>query len=280
MRYTRLGKTNERVPLIGFGTWRLGGGWWSEDRSQDERAIEAIVLAVKKGCWLIDTAEAYGGGHTEELVGSALRRLRSEGDYEVFVATKVAPEHLHYDDVIRSCEASLKRLGLKQVDLYQVHWPNERIDIAETMSAFERLIEEGKTRYIGVSNFSAKQVEEAQSSLRKYELVSDQVSYSFFDRKPEAELLPYCRKNNLTLIAYSPLGRGIVNSSSDKRLAKIDELATKYNKTRAQILLNWLVSRGGVVAIPKAADPKHIEENASAADFEMTEGEYTLISRL
>ncbi len=268
------------MPLIGFGTWRLGGGWWSEDRSQDERAIEAIVLAVKKGCWLIDTAEAYGGGHTEELVGSALRRLRSEGDYEVFVATKVAPEHLHYDDVIRSCEASLKRLGLKQVDLYQVHWPNERIDIAETMSAFERLIEEGKTRYIGVSNFSAKQVEEAQSSLRKYELVSDQVSYSFFDRKPEAELLPYCRKNNLTLIAYSPLGRGVVNSSSDKRLAKIDELATKYNKTRAQILLNWLVSRGGVVAIPKAADPKHIEENASAADFEMTEGEYTLISRL
>lgn len=280
MRYTRLGKTDERVPLIGFGTWRLGGGWWSEDRSQDERAIEAIMLAVKRGCWLIDTAEAYGGGHTEELVGSALRRLRSDGDYEVFVATKVAPEHLHYDDVIRACEASLKRLGLKQVDLYQVHWPNERIDIAETMSAFERLIDEGKTRYIGVSNFSAKQVEEAQSSLRKYELVSDQVSYSFFDRKPEAELLPYCRKNNLTLIAYSPLGKGAVNSSTDKRLTKIDELAARYNKTRAQILLNWLVNQGGVVAIPKAADPKHIEENASAADFEMTEAEYTLISRL
>lgn len=280
MRYTRLGKTDERVPLIGFGTWRLGGGWWSEDRSQDERAIEAIMLAVKKGCWLIDTAEAYGGGHTEELVGSALRRLRSDGDYEVFVATKVAPEHLHYDDVIRACEASLKRLGLKQVDLYQVHWPNERIDIAETMSAFERLIDEGKTRYIGVSNFSAKQVEEAQSSLRKYELVSDQVSYSFFERKPEAELLPYCRKNNLTLIAYSPLGKGAVNSSTDKRLTKIDELAARYNKTRAQILLNWLVNQGGVVAIPKAADPKHIEENASAADFEMTEAEYTLISRL
>ena len=101
-----------------------------------------------------------------------------------------------------------------------------------------------------------------------------------YDRKPEAELLPYCRKNNLTLIAYSPLGRGVVNSSSDKRLTKIDELAAKYNKTRAQILLNWLVSRGGVVAIPKAADPKHIEENAVAADFEMAEEEYTLISRL
>ncbi|MEM3711193.1 MAG: aldo/keto reductase, partial [Thermoprotei archaeon] len=182
MRYTRLGRTDERVPLIGFGTWKLGGGWWSEDRSQDELAIRAIVLAIKKGCWFVDTAEAYGGGHTEELVGLALRRLRNEGDHEVFVATKVAPEHLHYDDVIRYCQASLKRLMLKQVDLYQVHWPNERIDIAETMSAFERLVDEGKVRYIGVSNFSTEQFEEAQSSLKKYELVSDQVSYSFFDR--------------------------------------------------------------------------------------------------
>lgn len=279
MRYTRLDRTDERVPVIGFGTWRLGGGWWSEDRSSDEAAVNAIVLAVKLGCYFVDTAEAYGGGHTEELVGLALKRLRSEGDFEVFVATKVAPEHLHYDDVLKSCAASLRRLGLKQVDLYQVHWPNPRIPISETMAALEKLVEEGKTRYIGVSNFSVDEFEQAQTSLKKYELVSNQVSYSFFDRSAERDVLPYCRKNGRTLIAYSPLGKGRV-SSDDPRLKRVDEIAAKYGRTRAQVLLNWLVNAGGVVAIPKAANPKHIEENAAAADFTMSEEDYEAISRL
>jgi diketogulonate reductase-like aldo/keto reductase len=278
MRYTRLGRTNEHVPVIGYGTWRLGGGWWSEDRSADDKAIDAIVYAVKRGCWFVDTAEAYGGGHTEELVGAAIRRLKEEGDYEFFVATKVAPEHLHYDDVLRSCAASLKRLGVKQVDLYQVHWPNDRIPIAETMSAFERLVDEGRTRYIGVSNFSAEQVEEAQTALRKHELVSDQVSYSVFDRSPEGGVLPYCRKNGLTVIAYSPLGKGRINSEHPI-MVKLDGLAAKYGKTRAQIALNWLVRDDRVVAIPKAADSKHIDENAAAADFEMTPEDYEALRR-
>lgn len=279
LRYTRLDRTDERVPVIGFGTWRLGGGWWTEDRSADEEAIRAIVLAVKAGCWLIDTAEAYGGGHTEELVGAALRRLREEGDFEVFVATKVAPEHLHYDDVIRSCNASLKRLGLKQVDLYQVHWPNDRIPVSETMAAFEKLVDEGKIRYIGVSNFSLEQFEEAQASLRKHEIVSNQVSYSFFDRAAEKDVLPYCNRNGRTLIAYRPLGKGMVSSDNEK-LRKVDEIAARYGKTRAQVLLNWLVNRGNVIAIPKAANPKHVEENAGAADFTMSEQDYEAISRL
>jgi diketogulonate reductase-like aldo/keto reductase len=268
------GRTDEIVPVIGFGTWKIGGGWYSPDNSHDKEAIEAMRLAIELGSTFVDTAEAYGGGHTEELVGKALSKVENS---EVFVATKVSPEHLHYDDVIKSCKASLNRLGVKQIDLYQVHWPNPSIPISETMRAFEYLVDKGFIRYIGVSNFSVELFEEAQSSLHKYEIQSNQVSYSFFDRKPERDgVLDYCKRNKVTLIAYSPLGKGKV-SSDDPSLKKVDELAKKYEKTRAQILLSWLVHKGNVLPIPKAIKPEHIRENCEAGDLVLSESDYSLL---
>jgi diketogulonate reductase-like aldo/keto reductase len=271
MRSTTFGRVRETVPAVGFGTWRLGGGWWTVDSSKDDESVKAIVLAMELGSTFIDTAEAYGAGHSEELTAKAISFFRKNvsADKDVFVATKVSPEHLGYDDVIKSCEASLRRLELKQVDLYQIHWPNERIPIAETMRAFEYLVDKGKIRYIGVSNFSVAQFEEAQSNLHKHEIQSNQVSYSYFDRKPEREILDYCNRNNVTLIAYSPLGKGEVNGS-DRRLKVVDQLAAKYNKTRAQILLNWLLSKGNVLPIPKASKPEHVKQNCEASDFQLT----------
>jgi diketogulonate reductase-like aldo/keto reductase len=278
MRSTTFGRVKEKVSAVGFGTWKLGGGWWTKDSSKDDEAIKAIVLAMELGSTFVDTAEAYGDGHSEELTAKAIGFFRKNvsADKDIFVATKVAPEHLGYEDVIRCCEASLRRLELKQVDLYQIHWPNSRIPIAETMRAFEYLVDTGKIRYIGVSNFSVDQFEEAQSSLRKYEIQSNQVSYSYFDRNPERELLGYCNKNNVTLIAYSPLGKGKV-SGSDSKMRVVDELVSKYKKTRAQILLNWLLSKGNVLPIPKASKPEHIKQNCESADFQLTDEDCQLL---
>jgi len=181
----RARKEGKRVPAIGLGTWQLDG----------EHAVEALVDGVKAGAWLIDTAEAYG---TEGLVGQALKKLKDEG-VNVFLATKVSPSHFHHDDVIKSCEASLSRLGVKAVDLYQLHWPNHSIPIAETMGAMEELVKAGKIRYIGVSNFSSKELDEARASLKREDVVSDQVKYSPFDRHVEPDLFPYCEKEGITV---------------------------------------------------------------------------------
>lgn len=268
------GRTSERVGVIGYGTYRLGGGWWRMDRSNDEAGLSALEAALESGATFIDTAEAYGAGHSEELVGEAVRRAVSKGVVareDLFIATKVSEDHLRYDDVIRSCDASLRRLGVRQIDLYQVHWPNPAVPLQETMAALESLVDAGKIRYIGVSNFSVELFKQARENLSKYELQSDQVSYSVFDRRPEKELLGFCRKEGVELIAYSPLGAG---SKWRELPVAVKDLSRKYGKTEAQIMLNWLVSKGPVIPIPKALSSQHILENSSAADFVLTEAEY------
>ncbi len=159
----------------------------------------------------IDTAEMYGAGHSEEVVARALQGRHDR----VFVASKVSPRHFAYDDVLAAAKRSLKRLGLKQMDLYQLHWPNSRIPISETMKAMEKLVKDGLTRHIGVSNFSVEQMKEAQQSLSHKKIVSNQVEFSLVDRSVEAGIMPYCQKEGLTLIAYSPLGQGHVRENAE-----------------------------------------------------------------
>ena len=218
---------------------------------------------------LIDTAEIYGNGKSEQLVAEAIRGRRDS----VFIATKVSADHLRHDDVIAACDASLKRLGVRHVDLYQVHWPNPRIPIAETMAAMEELVRSGRVRHIGVSNFSIRQTEEAREALARSELVSNQVEYSLVDRSVEKELLPYCRKEGLTLIAYSPLARGAIPES------KIPSaLLRKYGMTPAQVMLNWVTRCAEVVAIPKTGRLDRMEENAGAVAVRPTQEEYDELS--
>jgi len=250
-----LGKTGEKLPAIGLGTWQLGGS----------SAEDALVAGVKAGANFIDTAEIY---HTEPLVGRALSRIKVEG-ISVFLATKVWPTHFHHDDVIKACEGSLKRLGIRTIDLYQLHWPNPSIPISETVKAMEELVDQGKIRYIGVSNFSVKQLEEARASMKKYEVVSDQVEYSPFNREAEKELIPYCQREKITIIAYSPLGHGQLLKDSELR-TKFEEIAKAHGKTWVQVALAWLVSKPQVVAIPKASTPEHAVEDAGAGDLALT----------
>ncbi len=219
----------------------------------------------------------YAGGHTEEVIAKALENRRDS----VFLATKVSPEHLSSEDVPKACDASLRRLRTEYVELYQAHWPNPRIPIAETMKAMERLVRDGKVRFIGVSNFSVEQTRQAQEALSTVDVVSNQVEYSLLDRSIEANLLPYAEKEHITIIAYSPLARGQIAMGSvrEDRWRTIDEVAAKVGKTRNQIALNWLITKQSVVAIPKSANAAHLSENLGAQGWKLPHEDYDALSR-
>ena len=265
MEYRQLGRTKEKVPAIGMGTWRIGSYQSSEER---EAQVTALRRGVELGMSLIDTAEMYHSGQSEELVGEAVKDIRER----VFIASKVSPGHLRYEDVMKACRASLRRLGSSYIDLYQVHWPDPKVPITETMSAMERLVREGAVRYIGVSNFSVAETEDARAALSNAEIVSNQVEYSLSNRAVEQKVLPFCTKEKITLIANSPLARGRISNSIPPKLLR------KYGMTPAQVMLNWVTCHEQVVAIPKAADIGHLKENASSLSSRFTATEYRQIS--
>jgi len=273
MRYKKLGSTDIRIPAIGQGCMGVGG-YLSRDGADDAARVKTLRLGIELGMTFIDTAEAYGNGHSEELVGRAVRGIRDK----VFIATKFSPEHNSYDNVLQSAEGSLRRLNTEYIDLYQVHWPNPGIPLSETMRAMTELLKSGKIRYAGVSNFSIRELKEAQAALPEDEIVSIQVEYNLFDRSIESGILPYCESQSMTAIAYSPLDQGKIAGGGDK-VKTLQKIAGKYDKTEAQVALNWLTSHPSVVAIPKAASPGHVKENASAADFELSDEDFEEISR-
>lgn len=266
MEFKRLGKSSVKIPVLGLGTWGMGG-LSSRSIKNDHEAVTALRLGLQLEMSFVDTAEMYGGGHTEEVVAQALEGQRDS----VFLATKVSAEHLSYDGVLKSCDMSLKRLATKYVDLYQVHWPNSRTPISETMKAMEQLVKDGKIRHVGVSNFSVKQFREAQEVLSSVELVSNQVEYSLVERSIEEDLLPFAEQEKITIIAYSPLNRGLIpgNSNREQRMRLMDQIASKYGKTRNQVALNWLITKEPVVVIPKAATLDHVRENAGAQAWKL-----------
>ena len=267
MEYRRLGRTGEKVSAIGMGTWQMGT---SEDQKQRSAEIDSLRRGLELGMDLIDTAENYADGGAEQLVGEAIKAVKRD---DVFISTKVWPTHLHHDDVLAACNRSVQRLGVRQIDLYQVHWPNPRVPIRETMGAMERLVRDGLVRHIGVSNFSAKQIQEARDVLAKNELVSNQVEYSLAERSIEKDVLPYCQREGLTVIAYSPLGTGSLPASLVPR-----PILDKYNLTLAQAALNWVTFNESVVAIPKSARREHTEENANAISVRLSPDDYRLMS--
>jgi diketogulonate reductase-like aldo/keto reductase len=273
-----LGRTGEKIAAIGLGTWGIGGGMMP-NYSADKQAIEAIRHAVKLGMNHIDTAEIYGGGHAEELVGEAIKEFARD---DIFIASKVWHTNLRYDDVLRACERSLKRLQTSYIDLYYIHWPNPSIPLSETMRALERLYDEGKIRYIGVSNFSASLVEEARSCLSHADIVADQVEYSLYERSIERDLMPYCLREGITIVAYSPLGQGKLArelyDGRSRRARILMEIAKRYSKTPIQVALNWVIWHEHVITIPKSIRREHLEENAEAAGWKLDEKDYKLLA--
>jgi len=269
MGLKELDRTGVKVPEIAMGTWGIGG-YFTKDSSRDEVAILALRKGIELGMYLIDTAEMYASGHTEEVVGEAIKPFSRK---EVFIVSKVLPENLHYANVIKAAEASLKRLQTDYIDLYLIHFPNPGIPLKETMAAMEKLVEEKLVRFIGVSNFDVALVEEARNYLSNNDIVANQVEYSLLERSIEKDVLPYCTKHRITLMAYTPLGMG--------KLARnefLKEVGKKYNKTAAQVALNWLISKENVIAIPKAIDLNHLKENAGAGDWRLSPRDIRRIS--
>jgi diketogulonate reductase-like aldo/keto reductase len=265
LEFRALGKTGEKIPAVGLGTWEIGGGMLS-DSSSDEEAVEALRLGLERGMSLIDTAEMYGAGHSEEVVSKVLGNWSKPA----YVASKVSPSHFAYGDVLRSSKKSLERLKLKRMDLYQLHWPNSRVPIGETMRAMEKLVKDGLTRHIGVSNFSVEQMREAQAVLSRERIVSNQVEYSLVDRSIEKDVLPYCQQEGLTVIAYSPLGQGKIPRGRGEPFEVLDEIAAEHGRSRSQVALNWVLRKELVVSIPKAIDKDHVRENASVVGWNLS----------
>jgi len=250
MNYKELANTGVWLPDIGFGTWRYKGG------------TEPLKIAIELGAVLIDTAEAYG---TEEVVGDAIRECRDR----VFVATKVSPRNFRRVDLLRAAEQSLQRLRTSHIDLYQLHWPNYTVPIGETMAAAEELVDAGKIRFIGVSNFSVRELEQAQAALSKYRIVSNQLRFSLIERTVERGMLDYCRRNQITVLAFSPLGENFSNVKAADPEGMLTKVAAATGKTEAQVALNWLVAKDNVVAIAKASTVQHVIEDCEASGWRL-----------
>jgi len=269
MDLKELGRTGIKLPAIGMGTWGIGG-YFSRDSIGDNESIRALRRGIELGMYLIDTAEMYGAGHAEEVVGEAIKPFSRE---QIFIVSKVLPENLHYANVIKAVQKSLKRLQIDWLDLYLIHYPNPRIPLKETIEAMEKLVEQNLVKFIGVSNFDVGEMEEGKSYLSKNDIVVNQVEYSLLNRCIERDVLPYCTQQQMIIMAYTPLAKSRLSRSEFLR-----EIGEKYGKTAAQVALNWLIAKEKVIAIPKAVNMDHIEENASAMGWRLSQDDIERIS--
>lgn len=261
MIYKKLGSSKLTVSAIGLGT---GTGFKFIDKNSDGHLKKIIRKAFGLGINFFDTAEVYFDGHAEQILGQALKSNRNKA----VIATKFSPEHSRFQDVLKSADGSLKRLETDYIDIYQIHWPNNTIPQEDTAKALIKLFKDGKIKSIGVSNFSLKQLQQIQKFLGKVKIVSLQTEYNLLERSAENLLLPFCQKNNISLIAYTPLSSGLLLKKEDY-FSKLKLLSFKYKKSISQIILNWLISHKNVLAIPATTNFEHLIQNASAADFKL-----------
>ena len=288
MKYVTMG--SREVSVIGLGTWQLGEpawGWGSELKHAD--ALRIIARAIDLGINFFDTAEVYGSGRSEEILGEGLKGRRGE----VVIATKVAPP-LQPERVKRAAAQSLRRLGTDNVDLYQLHAPDSRVAIAQTMEAMRELMDAGQVGQVGVSNFTLDQWQWAETALGR-PVVSNQVEYHLLERQQGEDLLPYARQQGRVVIAWSPLAQGLLggkygpdhiprdlrstfgifNSRNLRRAPAVTdvlrEVGQRYGATPAQVALAWLLRDPEVIVIPGARSMAQLEANAAAADLELSQ---------
>lgn len=254
-------KSGFELPVYGLGLWQMGGRW-ETDTSKDSNEIRAIQEAIEVGITHIDTAESYGNGHAEELLNKAIEGYDRS---KLFIASKVSASNQSYDDLRRSFEASLKRIGTDYIDLYMLHrYPEPGIPIADTMRALDELVEQGAIKYIGLCNMSPNRFQEAQKHT-KNKLVCNQVHYNVQYREIEDKgVLDFCQQNDVMCVAWRPVQKGTLPTSS-----LLDELAKKYGKTPMQIAINWLISQDNVVTLSKTSSSEHLMENLGAIGWTM-----------
>jgi diketogulonate reductase-like aldo/keto reductase len=271
MKYEILNGT--KIPKIGFGTWKIGGGSYANP-SQDARSLAGLRSALELGYTHFDTAEVYASGHTEELLGQAIRESGIPRG-TLFITSKVDPSNLGYKKVLDSCTKSLRRLGTDYLDLYLIHWPSRSIPLEVSFRALNQLIREGRVRHIGVSNFDLHLLEQARVESMT-PVFTNQVPYSLADRSYVRNgVLEYCQQNDILLTAYSPVEKGRLRGSTVLRSIAEAHAASSY-----QTALAWLSSQPRVIAIPMSLDPKHQAENLAAADIQLSDDEIEQLNGL
>jgi diketogulonate reductase-like aldo/keto reductase len=255
-------KNGFAMPMFGLGTWMMGGAMEADPSNDDKTDIIAIKNAIDAGIIHIDTAEIYANGHSEELVGKAIENYDRK---KLFLVSKVARGRQKKNQVLESCEESMKRMGVDYLDLYLLHAPSYDVPIEQTMKAMDKLKADGKIKNIGVSNFTVKQFERAQKAT-KNKIVANQLHYNLKVREIEdKEILKYCQKNDVMVIAWRPLEMGRIIGSDNL----LNEVSEKYGKTEAQIAINWLISQKNVVTLSKMRSKKHLVENLGALGWKM-----------
>ena len=297
MDYMTLGSTKERVPRIGLGAWQLSDAWKFNEKEGYEAAKRVIAKALELDMTLIDTAMVYGAGMSERIIGRALEELNAKG--QVFIVTKIPPHFLQYHDIFKAVEGSLRRLRRDYVDALLVHWPPawHNFPTCEYAKALERLVKMGKVRYLGLSNYPVALIEEFRSCLSVTDIQLLEHRYNIVERWAEAEIIPYAELNSLTMLAWSPLAQGaILGKYSLEDVSRLDdvrrgnplfkpenyrellkladllaEIGKKYDKSPAQVALNFLLMSSNVVLpIPGAKNERQVEENAGAAGWRLS----------
>jgi len=256
--------SGEAVPVLGLGTWRL-----AEELRPRKEEVAALRLGLDLGMTLIDTAEMYGDGAAEQLVGEVIAGRRDK----LFLVSKVLPSHARRLGTIAACEGSLRRLRTDRLDLYLLHWRGEA-PLEETLAAFSVLVRAGKIRYWGVSNFDLSDMEELVSLPGGSSVATNQVLYNLTRRGIEYNLLPWCTKRGIPIMAYSPIEQGRLLEEPALR-----NVAERHGETPAQVALAWVLRQEKVIAIPKAATPAHVEENRGALDLRLAREDLAELDR-
>jgi diketogulonate reductase-like aldo/keto reductase len=262
------GWTGVGVPVVGQGTWHMG-----ESRRGRAHEVAALKLGLDLGLTHIDTAEMYGNGAAEEIVAEAIHGRRRS---DVFLVSKVLPQHASYKGTIHAAEQSLHRLGTDYLDLYLLHWPG-RHPIADTMRAMEELVAKGKIRFLGVSNFAIDELCAAMATLTRERIACNQVLYNLGHRGIERDLIPFCEREAIAAVGYTPFGSLPRNGSEGWRL--LEEIGARNGKTALHVVLRFLTRTPGLFAIPKASNPEHVHENAGATGFELSDADVAAIER-
>jgi|SRR3989344_2792572 len=246
------------LPVLGMGTYGIGGRDVRDKDNDDERDILSIQNALETGITHIDTAESYADGYSEILIGKAIKKYDRK---KIFITTKVRRSHLRYDDIIRSAQNSIKRIGIDSIDLYLIHAPNKDIPMKESMKAMDFLVENQIIKNIGVSNFNSELLKEAMS-YTKYSIVNNQIHYNLSARSYEKDgTLEFCKKNKILITAYRILG---YDQYAPKGEEILDIMSKKYNKTKSQIALRWVLQKQNIVALVKSLNPEHLKDNLGA----------------
>lgn len=288
----RLGRSDLRVSAVGLGAWAWGASQiWGYGKTFGLKDVEQTWrAAIERGVNFVDTAMIYGLGESERIIG----RLLQETEKEMVIATKYLPLHIMARSVRGAAEASMRRMGVREIDLYQVHFPNPVMSLRSTMREMERLVREGKVRHIGVSNFSVRRLEAARGHLSREDVVSNQVHYNIIRRKVERNgLVEHARREGVTIIAYSPIAQGILTGKyhPGRRPGGLRRFSPRFTKrslrrvepflevmeqvgrpdctTKAQVALAWLLKDPNVVVIPGAKNPRQLNENAGASSCRM-----------